>query len=406
VWTRKAIADLTTTALEKSRFPYELRDQIWRVLEPLTRDSDPTSENERSEPPTSTMDPSTRSINTVSGQAMHGVVRYALWSRRQTEEEEASEKLNRGFDEMPEVRDVLNMHLDPEVEKTLAVRSVYGQWFPWLVLIDRQWVTKNVSRVFPPTEEEDDLWRAAWNAYVTFCRPYRDVLDVLKEEYGRAISRVGALQTQQRRPGSPDLRLGLHLISYAAQGLLEVREPEGLLAKFFAAAPADLRAEVVSSVGFDLYHATGLEADGIRRFKNLWEWRFEVTSANPQESRKELAAFGWWFASRKFDPEWSLDRLRKVLALAVMTESHHLVAEHLAELVEKHTSEVLECLRLLVENDKEEWLTSTWRVQARKILSFAIESTTGPTRDAAIDLVHRLGAKGLFEFRDLLPKKG
>jgi hypothetical protein len=35
---------------------------------------------------------------------------------------------------MPEVQEVLDEHLDPTRNSPLAIRAIYGRWFPWLVI--------------------------------------------------------------------------------------------------------------------------------------------------------------------------------------------------------------------------------------------------------------------------------
>jgi hypothetical protein len=52
--------------------------------------------------------------------------------------------------------------------------------------------------------------------------------------------------------------------------------------------------------------------------------------------------------------------------------------------------------------DKEGWGILGWREHARTILRTAIQGTNARARQAAVDLVHRLGARGYFEFKDLL----
>jgi hypothetical protein len=52
--------------------------------------------------------------------------------------------------ELPEVKEVLDKHLDKDHEPSLAIRSVYGRWLPWLVLLDSSWVKEtypNFSRL-------------------------------------------------------------------------------------------------------------------------------------------------------------------------------------------------------------------------------------------------------------------
>src|SRR5262249_34581 len=149
--------------------PFELRSAAWAVLKPLTDDPEPNQEHEahygarpfsrkrktkNTEPAQeqiaryegSNMDPPTLSLNTTRGEAMHATMRYALWIRRNIEKEpHGEERIKRGFEEIPEVREVLETHLDPALDSSLAIRSVYGQWFPWLVFLDEKWASAHVS---------------------------------------------------------------------------------------------------------------------------------------------------------------------------------------------------------------------------------------------------------------------
>ncbi|PTQ55050.1 MAG: hypothetical protein BSOLF_0797 [Candidatus Carbobacillus altaicus] len=55
---------------------------------------------------------------------MHAAVRYALWVRRHMEgQADAGDEPHRGFDEMPEVREVLVAHLSVAQEPWHAIRA-------------------------------------------------------------------------------------------------------------------------------------------------------------------------------------------------------------------------------------------------------------------------------------------
>jgi len=57
----------------------------------------------------------------------------------------------------------------------------------------------------------------------------------------------------------------------------------------------------------------------------------------------------------------------------------------------------------MLDGDKEGLSIFGWREYARMILTTAIQGSDLEARQAAVALVHRLGARGFFEFRDLLP---
>jgi hypothetical protein len=44
----------------------------------------------------------------------------------------------------------------------------------------------------------------------------------------------------------------------------------------------------------------------VERLRDLWACRLRTAqkSSNTMAYREELAAFGWWFASRKLDDTW------------------------------------------------------------------------------------------------------
>src|SRR5262249_49795838 len=188
-WTRKAIVDLVDKGFATegpASIPIDLRGQVWAVLERLTEDPDPSPEYE-ARFGGSNMDPPTLALNTVRGAAMTAVMRYVAWVRQNSEKRGTTVSLA----EMSEVLVVLEKHLDPTRDPSLAVRSVYGRWLPWLVSWDRSWVQSHLALILPRDERLAILWEAAWDTYVVFCPPYNETFKVLSEEYRHAIERIG-----------------------------------------------------------------------------------------------------------------------------------------------------------------------------------------------------------------------
>ncbi len=408
VWTRKAIATLFAAGFESApAIPFELRNATWAVMKLLTGDPEPDQEYE-ARYGGSNMDPATLSINTTRGDAMHAAVRYALWVRRNIEKEpHGEERIKWGFEEIPEVREVLETHLDPALDPSLAVRSVYGQWFPWLVLLDGKWATAHVPRIFPPEESFRDLRDAAWETYLVFCKPYDNVFEVLHNEYKRAVECIGAIPSERRRHlANPEERLAEHLLIFYERGKLDLDDPKGLLSLFYEKAPAALRGHALTIEGQRLYRTTGeVPHEILDRLKILWERRLAAAQADahPETYTAELSAFGWWFVSAKFDA-WSLDQLIAVLKISPGMEIvEHLLYKRLTALAPAMPRKAVECLRLITEGDVEGWRLYTQREHARAILATAIQSTDTKARESAEDLIHRFGAQGHFEFRDLLP---
>ena len=229
-WARKALADLLEEGLKGAgRLPFDLRVRVWHIIHTLASDPDPSPEEEKEE---GSFDPATRAINTVRGEAMHALMQYALWCARNLHPEGPKETVSyETAREIPEVQTELDKHLDSSVDRSLAIRSVYGQFFPWLVLLDQSWARTRMMRIFSQDPSERDLRDAAWDAYVTFCPVYDNVVPILMSEYERAVS---ALPRDKSRSGlaEPDESLAEHVLVLYIRGFAPFGEG-GLVETFF-----------------------------------------------------------------------------------------------------------------------------------------------------------------------------
>ncbi len=389
-----------------SGIPFNLREEVWSALKLLTQYSEPPEKMQYSGSTTNFTQSSTR---TVRNEAMHRVVCYALWIRRHFEQmADGSELIARGFDEMPEVRQVLDAHLDLNQEQSLATRSVYGQRFPWLLVLDLSWVTQSIGKIFPQDETLSDLRRAAWESYITYCPLYDNLFDVLHQEYSYAVERLNVAPSEESLTDAHQ-RLADHLMTLYWWGKLDLDEPGGLLKRFFELASDMLRTYALKFIGRNL-RETKDEVDLriLNRLQLLWEQRIDVvrTATSPTLHTIELTAFGWWFASRKFDNSWAIEQLKQVYELVDKVDADSLIVEHLAALAGVIPTSAVECLSLMIEKDKTGQSIYGWRnKQIRPILAAAIKSSDGTARKTAEALINYLGELGFLEFRELLPKE-
>lgn len=402
-WTRKSIVRLVTSGLDKaeSGIPIALREEVWAGLSPLTEDPDPTPEDE-AQYGGENMDPPTLAINTVRGDAMHAVVEYALWLRRHFGDGPATEaRAAKGFDEMPQVREVLERHLDPGVDPSAAIRSTYGRYLPWLILLDRAWVTANLARIFPSDLELAYLRDAAWETYIVFSQPYNDPLAVLAEEYARAIDRIGAKPERASGPGNPDEHLAEHLMVFYWRGKLGLDEAGGLLTRFYARAGADLRREAIEFVGRSLGNTKDdMEPVVVERLVALWDKRLEACRASGEF--KELETFGWWFGSGKLDSDWACAQLLTTLRTTKRIDPDFLVLEKLTGLAPTKPRDVVECLQHMVDGMRQPWELHAWGDEMEKSLRAVLRTADAAAKKAAADLINVLASKGHVSFRDLL----
>jgi hypothetical protein len=79
----KAISSLLTSGIqsESEPIPFELRTEIWEVLQKLVVDPEPTPDTE-AEYMRCKMGPVEISLNAERPKAMHAVMTYALWVKR------------------------------------------------------------------------------------------------------------------------------------------------------------------------------------------------------------------------------------------------------------------------------------------------------------------------------------
>jgi len=202
---------------------------------------------------------------------------------------------------------------------------------------------------------------------------------------------------------SPTLIQGVRgLLVSALRGRIPLDEAGSLVVRFFEKADARVRAHAMETAGRILAGDEKIPPEVIERLKHLWQLRFTATRTSPDANRAELSAFSSWFTSRKFDDEWALAQLNTVLKLIGNLQHDFDVPERLAELAPQYPLETVECLRLMIDGAKEAWQISQWVETPRKILQAAKESGDVTVIKAVDDVVNRLGARGFFEFRDLL----
>ena len=143
--------------------------------------------------------------------------------------------------------------------------------------------------------------------------------------------------------------------------------------------------------------------ENLMRLKSYWERRLEAAKEAPDLCKFEMAAFGYWFVSGKFEDDWAIQQLESALNIGGETYPDDLVVERLATLALSMPLEAIRCLEAIVKGDREGWLIYDWTNHAEAILSTALQSTNREAVSAAKDLVDYLGSRGYHEFRDLLP---
>jgi hypothetical protein len=349
------------------------------------------------------MDPATLSLNVVRGQAMRAAVAYLSWL--------VTHGLVRpGIDaveEAPEVFAVLDAHLEPERDPSAAIRSVYGEHFPFLLHLAPDWVQRRRERIFglPDTEASTQTERvlgdAAWAALVSMYGPSRKVFEVLADQYRARVGRI-EIPSNVRRSGSRDAlqaRLAEHVLLLYAQGVISLDTSDGLVALFFSTADVALRREALSHLGWLIFRSGDqLPLEVLDRLKSLWEWRERRAEETGEDG--ELGAFSWWFLSSHFPEEWSVPHLVRAAGATGRLEIPVQVTARLSAIAPRHPAASVAVLDVLSKADPGDWQTYALAEHAPCILAVGLRSEDATIHQRARQLLDRLGRQGHLALKD------
>lgn len=403
-WTYVAIARLLSTAFQSKaiEIPFIYRYEIWKVLERLTAKSSDNVIAEEEDPEMKSNDGS-GNMAADSSEPLIATIWYASWVKKNiTDQVKGNEPEPRWFLQMPEVQHVLDSHLDSGPNQSIAVHSVFGEELPRLFELDAAWVSQQLPKIFPADSEKRGLCDGAWSGYIFQWNPSGSLFGLLRADYMRAIQRQSETWSKSRYTQDPAERLAEHLMFLYWWGRLSLQDE--LLCECFAKSSDKIRGHALHFIGFNLRNGEQPTPATMGRLAALYEARLnEARMATDKEKyQSELAAYGWWFASCKFEARWSISQLIEVLSIAPRLEVDFMVVERLASLGQEMPEECAECMRLLSDGLKDVNEIYGWQEHGRTVLSAAIKSGNAAARGIAIKLINRLESRGYSGFRDLL----
>jgi hypothetical protein len=402
-WVRKSIAGMLELAFELSdvEAPHSLRSRVWAVLERLTDDEEPDAAYEK-EYGSGVSDPATTALNTVRGRAMQAVVGYAMWVKRHGEAD-AGVVIPLIY-EAPEAVHVLEDHLNPARDGSPSIRSVYGRYFPWLVVIGEEWARELVPRILPRDAGQSELHDAAWECYLAWSAPYDNCFRALDDEY-LVASRESESPPRWEWLGSrhsPRVGLGSHLVAFYLRGLISLDDAGGHLASFFETSSPATRLEVLSALGRSLGPRTDLTHEIGERLMALWEWRLNaVTSSDDLEQLPELGGFSWWLTCEGLSAEWRLEQLEDLVAYPAVLLPGLFVYEFIASVAARWPLRAVTAVRSLIDEGVGTWPGLVGRDHIHEVLRVCLASADAAAQTRADELLQLLGAKGFGDFRDL-----
>lgn len=388
-WTRKAIADVLRTALSPRprRIPYAQRNRVGPLIARLAEDPRApafTQDDER-------RDALMASLNTTRGSALQAAIEYIAW----VADEEGGEMQRRAMEIAPEMYQVLDTHVDPVKDPSVAARGTFGYYLNVLLWYDERWLQTHRGDLFPA--QPAAAAELTWQAYVVSQHvPSQRALELLADEYHAAVERISADQPDPRRQVDVDEALAQQLAHALIRGWIALDSADGLLAAFYAKAPSRIRAHVLVLLG-QIIEATPpeiLTVEHCERVQHLYEQRRAAAAQlDAADRRRELEAFGWIFATGRCDGDWMLRELLATLELTRSIQPDSRVMDKLAAAAASHSADAVRAVDLLTDPPKERWFVSASLEEIQTILRAGLADAS--SRVDARRVVNRLWADDL-----------
>ena len=356
------------------------RDRVWQIIDwTLSRNAPAADDGPFG---------AGQALASARANALAAAISYGGWVRRHDRDAD-----------LADVFSVLDRHLDPDAEPSLLVRAVYGTEFHRLAHLDRSWAASAASRIFPADDADRELWDAAWGAYLEAVAPItRDVCELLSDQYRLAVDRLGMSsgESAERR----DARLGHHLISRYWSGEITFDSSDQLIDHFYQRVSTAVHEQMIQYIGWNLLKPE-LDTDQavLLRLTQLWDIR--LAAASPSADRGELVRFGEWFASGRFDDDWSLRQLARVITLTSDVKPDILVLRRLAEIAPARTQLCLDIVNDWVKRLPDgAWLLSAREEYLRRILQVGLANPDASTSALAGEIVNRAARRGQLRLQD------
>ncbi len=363
----------------KNAIPENCRELAWELIEKLLEDESPSPEEEQRSSHSDKKDYYGLAINSTRGQVIEIIVHYCL--RLKDENEGIS------LERLPRVKKALERHLDPIIEPSKSVKAVYGRFFPWLNLLDKDWASNNRDKIFLRPLSHDPAWRTL----IGRCKPYSDCYDVLKTLYEEASEELNDADDSLEDPYFKCLCQ--HIVMHA----LRSEDEDGCFDNLLQNSPEEYLTKATKFIGQVLTDNVELPEEWKQRIQSYFGERIAIASP------EELSCFGWWFPNDHLEPSWMLAKLLEILGQTKKIANQETIIGYLLSQAANHTKIVLHCLEnVLFENDIDYWVIQYKHDDIAGILAVALHSGDNTLKNKAIEIVNTLVSKGHENYEELL----
>jgi hypothetical protein len=364
---RQSAASLLRDCFEADRITLTTRASrgaMWLAIGVLMNDPAPTTITSGGD----LEDLATAALNHTESIATSASISFAVWLNQRRP---GSRRLP------PEARFLIDSRLDPS-ETSPAVRFVIGSRLSVLKWMDATWAEAALPRLFPTNEGAAALRDAALRGYLWPGRVYLDLFPLLLPEYRHALGNLDPA----REVTKAHERLAAHVLILARSGTIGPTSDDGLLPLLMQRASADLAREAFHELGWSVYNARdeATEPDELARLRLLWDWMSGEAEAG-RANYAGLEPFGWWFASGKFDDDWSLGELERLAQADVEIDLMHIVFERLLALVAHIPARVGVVTEALVRHEVR--TDDLYGGELRRIVHVLTDGASGPQANAS-----------------------
>ncbi len=410
-WTRNQIASFVEAVCEAKagdtrRFLAEdYRAPLRDLLESLHQDpGDSYVVHDASQDDPRLRDYMDLAINSPRGKALRAVLEYAHWVADQIKETDAGrEVVPGGFDAMPEVRAILQWHVEAP-NRTIPAMAIIGSQISLILWIDESWLEGWTDRLFDlqgiDRDPPDTCGWAAWNAFLAWTSPSSEAFRLFQSQFAYAVEQAARIEVSEPDDCAMN-HLGEHLMVLYGRGNLALDDDGGLLRRFLATANSNVRRHAIGFIGEFLEGPQEVPGAVIERFMALWREYWEGPGKDDAERDPGSWLFGTWFESGKFPEEWALEQLEQVVDVAESVEPEHTVAEQFAKIAACDPTRSVRILNKMIRADREGWRAGPWIDVAKEILEIALD-LGGEAHAIAVALIDYLGRRGYVEFGELL----
>lgn len=393
-WAFMEVANLLEYGFRANAPPIEFRERLWGLVERTGEHKDPERDNEIDN---SELDRYEKAINSIRGQSLECVIQYALWVRRQKEKEGLT--ISSFSDDLMEVQNALNKFLDPELNEVKTSGVVLGRYFPWIILLDREWGETNAGKIFSEPLINDP----AWQAYILYSgRPYKQHFKIIRNLYKKAGDELSQHSRSKDENYHHNLADHIMFVMMVMEGV-EPDGEEGIAASFVNNSTDEDRAYAVWCISRALMQ-NELDPDIIEVVKRYAEKRLNALDESTEYS-KEYSRFGTWIGSKHLDIEWQLNLIEKVLKRIAKIDCDEDLFEFLLSSFGQHQARTLIVLeKILFDIAIDYWEISYNKDRIADILNAALVNEDLAVRNQTEEIINRLVAKGHTSYSDLLKK--